>query len=319
MRALVFEAFGGPEVLHIAAVPRPVLAPEQVLVRVEYAGLNFADVYRRQGNYHLAGTPPWILGYEGAGVVAELGSEVEGLTIGDRVAFADSPHANAEFAAVNAERVIPLPDDIDTDTAAALLLQGLTAQYLVADSHVVKPGEIVVVHAAGGGVGLLLTQMARHNGATVVGLASSEAKRAAAVAAGATHVFGYDGWKAAVLDAVGPADVVYDSIGATLPDSLAVARTGGSVVFYGMAGGDPVPVDPRLLMDRSLTLTGGDLWNILMTAEDRRSRANALFAAVRNGNLNVRIAATYALEDGADAHRFLQARGAIGKVLLRIT
>lgn len=318
MRALVFERFGGPEVLHEADMPRPVPTARQALVRVEYAGLNFADVYRRQGNYHLAGTPPWILGYEGAGVIEALGDEAQGFAVGDRVAFADSPHANAEFAAVDAERLIPLPEDIGTDTAAALLLQGLTAQYLVADSHVVRPGEIVVVHAAGGGVGLLLVQLARRCGATVVGLASSEEKRAAAKAAGAAHVFGYDDWKNSVVTSVGAADVVYDSIGATLADSLAVARTGGTVVFYGMAGGDPAPVDPRLLMDRSLTLTGGDLWNVLVSADDRRTRANALFEAIRAGQLDVRIAATYPLAQGADAHRFLQGRGAIGKVLLRI-
>ncbi len=318
MRALVFETFGGPEVLHEADVPRPIPAAHQALVRVEYTGLNFADVYRRQGNYHLAGTPPWILGYEGAGVIAELGDEVEGLSVGDRVAFADSPHANAEFAAVDAERLIPLPDDIGTDAAAALLLQGLTAQYLVADSHVVRPGEVAVVHAAGGGVGLLLVQLARRCGATVVGLASSEAKRAAAKAAGAVHVFGYDDWKDVVLGSVGAADVVYDSIGSTLMDSLAIARTGGTIVFYGMAGGDPAPVDPRLLMDRSLTLTGGDLWNVLVSAENRRTRANQLFEAIRAGQLDVKIAATYPMAQGAEAHRFLQSRGAIGKVLLRI-
>ncbi len=318
MWALVFEAFGGPEVLHVAEVPRPLPGPSQALVQVEFAGLNFADVYRRQGNYHLAGTPPWILGYEGTGIVVELGAAVEGLAIGDRVAFADSPHANAEFTAVDTDRLIPLPADVPSETAAALLLQGLTAQYLVNDSHSVSASDTVVVHAAGGGVGLLLCQLARRRGATVVGLASSEAKRSAALAAGAKHVFGYENWRDEVLRSVGAADVVYDSIGATLPDSLATARTGGTVVFYGMAGGDPAPVDPRLLMDRSLTLTGGDLWNVLVSGEDRRRRAGELFDAVRAGELDVRIAAIYPLSEGAEAHRFLQDRRAIGKVLLRI-
>ncbi len=318
MRALVFEAFGGPEVLHMADVARPLPGPHQALVQMEYAGLNFADVYRRQGNYHLAGTPPWILGYEGAGVVVELGTGVRGLAVGDRVAFADSPHANAELAAVDTERLIPLPADIPSETAAALLLQGLTAQYLVNDSHAVRARETVVVHAAGGGVGLLLCQLARRREATVIGLASSEAKRAAALAAGAQYVFGYENWGEEVLRSAGAADVVYDSIGSTLLDSMAIAKTGGTVVFYGMAGGDPAPVDPRLLMDRSLTLTGGDLWNVLTSADDRRRRANELFSAVRGGELDVRIAATYRLSEGAEAHRFLQGRGAIGKILLRI-
>lgn len=318
MQALVFHRFGGPEILHVEDVAVPPISPYQVLVRVHVAGLNFADVYRRQGNYHLAGDPPWILGYEGAGTVEALGAAVKGFSVGARVCFADSPHANAEFAAVDADRLIPLPSDIAFETAAALLLQGLTAQYLVTDSYWVKEGETVVVHAAGGGVGLLLCQLARYRGATVVGLASSADKRAAAAGAGAAHVFGYDSWETAVQDAVGPVDVVYDSVGATLGKSLKIARTGGSIVFYGMAGGDPEPVDPRLLMDRSLTLTGGDLWNVLTSGEVRRARARALFHAVRTNALRVTIAKTFRLEEGAEAHRYLESRAAIGKVLLAV-
>lgn len=302
MNALTFERFGGPEVLRFGAVADPQPAEGEVLVRTGAVGLNFADVYRRRGNYHLSGAPPYIAGYEAAGTIVETG---------ERVAFADSPNANAELVAVPREKLIPLPDDISDETAAALLLQGLTAYFLTHDTHAVRAGERVLVHAAAGGVGLLLVQIAKLRGAFVVGLASSEAKRAAVLEAGADRALSYDDWRSER-----DVDVVYDSVGSTLDASLAAARTGGHVVFYGMAGGDPKPVDPRVLMDRSLTLSGGDLWNVLRTRADRVARAEALFAWVRDGRLRVRIAERFPLARGADAHRYLESRAAIGKVLL---
>ena len=160
MRALTFSRFGGPEVLEVREIADPEPRPGHAVVRLEAIGLNFADVYRRRGNYHLAGDPPWIAGYEGAGVVASVpaGSPFR---LGDRVGFADSPFANAELVSVPDEKLIPLPDDVSTETAAGLRLQGLTAQYLTRDSHAVRPDETVLVHAAAGGVGLLLVQIAR--------------------------------------------------------------------------------------------------------------------------------------------------------------
>jgi len=317
MHALVFEAFGGPEVLQWREVPDPLPQSGQVLVRTRAIGLNFADIYRRKGHYHLAGDPPWIAGYEASGEVvsAPPGSI---FAAGDRVAFADSPHANAELVAVDADRLVPLPDDVSHETAAALLLQGLTAQYLLRDSHRVQVGESVLVHAAAGGVGQLLVQLAVAAGARVLALASTVEKCAAALAAGAHLAVTYgDDWvNVARVFATGGVDVAYDSVGSTLHDSLRAVRTGGQVVFYGMAGGDPEPVDPRLLMDESKTLTGGDLWNVLRTPDDRRSRSRELFEAVRGGALEVHIAARYPLAQGAAAHAFLESRGAIGKVLL---
>ena len=317
MKALVFNAFGGPAVLEYRELPDPVPGPGQCLVRLQVIGLNFADVYRRQGRYHLAGTPPWIAGYEGAGIVVSA-PEGSGLVPGAAVAFADSPHANAELAAVDADRLIPLPPGIPATTAAALLLQGLTAQYLVRDSHPLKAGETALVHAAAGGVGLLLTQMIKLMGGRVLAMASTEAKREAALQAGADQALDYsEGWPERVRALTrGGADVVFDSVGTTVLQSLAATRTGGRVVFYGMAGGNPPAVDPRLLMDGSLTLTGGDLWNVLRTGEDRIRRAGELFQWVLDGRLQVRIAATYSLADGAAAHHFLEGRGAIGKVVM---
>ena len=320
MHALTFSRFGGPDVLEWTALPDPQPAPGIAVVCTRAIGLNFADIYRRQGRYHLAGAPPWIAGYEASGEIAALhAADADGrFRLGQRVAFADSAFANAELVAVPLDHLIALPDDIDHDTAAALLLQGLTAQFLVEDSHRVQAGETVLVHAAGGGVGQLLVQLARAKGARVIALASSEDKRRAALAAGALHaVDSGDGWPARVRAlAADGVDVVYDSIGRTLADSLALARTGGSVVFFGMAAGDPDPVDPRLLMDRSLTLTGGDLWNVLTTAQARQQRAERLFAAVRAGHLALSIAARFPLRDGAQAHALLESRGSVGKVLL---
>ena len=323
MKALCFEKFGGPEVLKYRDLPEPVLAPGTAVVRLRAIGLNFADIYRRRGNYHLAGGPPFVPGYEGAGVVevcAESMPNEPVIKAGDRVAFADSPYANAELVAVPLEKLIPLPDDISFETAAALLLQGLTAHYLTRDSHRITTGEQAVVHAAAGGVGLLLVQIIKLLGGKVIALTSSEAKRVAAIEAGADAVVLYgQGWEEAVLrltrDDKG-ADVVYDSVGATLEASLGLARKGGQVVFYGMAGGDPALVDPRRLMDESKTLTGGDLWNVLTSRAERIARAAELFEWVRREKLQVRISEEFPLREGAKAHAYLESRQSIGKVLL---
>lgn len=319
MHALTFSRFGPPEVLDYRAVPDPLLAPGHALVRTEAIGLNFADIYRRRGHYHLAGTPPYIAGYEAAGtIVAQCGDSP--FAVGSRVVFADAPFANAELVAVPFDKLIALPDDLPADLAAAAALQGLTAQYLVADSHAVTPGETVLIHAAAGGVGLMLVQMAKRLGATVIGLTSSADKAHAVRAAGADRVLLYGSDWARQAQALGRdgrgVDVVYESLGTTLLDSLGATRTGGQVVFYGMAAGDPPAIDPRLLMDGSKTLTGGDLWNVLTSASARRQRAAMLFDGIRSGAVTVHIARRFALADGAAAHAFLESRQSSGKVLL---
>jgi len=320
MHALTFDRFGAANVLQWTERPDPIPGPDQVVVRMKSIGLNFADVYRRNGNYHLSGSAPWVLGYEGAGVVEVPVAADTMFPAGARVGFADMAHANAEQVVVDRDRLIALPDDIDFDTAAAVLLQGLTAQYLVTDSFVVRHGDVAVVHAAAGGVGLLLVQMLKSLGAVVLGIASSEAKRDAVITAGADVAVGYGEWVQAARSLTGGhgANVVYDSVGRTLGDSLAAARIGGTVVFYGMAAGDPDPVDPRLLMDRSLTLTGGDLWNVLTGPDVRRERAAALFQQIRQGVVTPHIAARFPLREGARAHEYLESRSAIGKVLLTL-
>jgi len=318
MHALTFSRFGPPQVLEYREVPDPVLQPGQAIVQLEAIGLNFADVYRRQGRYTLRGEAPFIAGYEGAGTVLEVAPNAP-FRVGDRVAFCDSPFAHAQRVAVHFDHLIALPDDISCETASALLLQGLTADYLIRDSHRVMAGEWVLVHAAAGGVGLLLVQLARAQGGRVLGLTSSAAKARAVEQAGAEAVVLYDqDWVKEARAQGGGAgmDGVYDSVGTTLTQSLEAARTRGTVVFYGFAGGDPALVNPRVLMDRSLTLIGGDLWNVLSSAFERRSRAQSLFERVRSGQLVLHIAARIPLAEGARAHELLESRQSVGKVLL---
>lgn len=319
MKALVFNTFGGPEVLEYCEVMDPVIGPDEILVRMKAIGLNFADIYRRKGNYHLAGRPPYILGYEGAGIVEKVGVEVQGISSGDRIAFADVPFANAELVAVPYEKLIPLPGSVSFKEAASILLQGLTAHYLTRDSYAVKNNDVVLVHAAAGGVGQLLVQIVKLLGGKVIGLTSSKEKIEVAKKVGADLVLQYkDDWMQRVLEETNGkgVDVVYESIGSTLMDSFAVTRIAGTVVFYGMSGGDPAPVDPRMLMDTSKTLTGGDLWNVLTSKEERVTRSKDLFRWIEEGKVNVSEPTTFALRDGQEAHRYLESRKSTGKILL---
>lgn len=317
MKALTFSTFGDSSVLDYKNVPDPILKDGEILLEMKSIGLNFADIYRRNGNYHLVGNPPFIAGYEGAGIVVDANGNSE-FKPGDRVAFADVPLANAELVAVPVTHVIPLPDDISFEIAASVLLQGLTAHYLATDSHQTKIGDTVLIHAVAGGVGQILTQISKILGATVVGLTSSPIKAAVASQIGADYVFLYqDDWTQKVFEAFsGGVDVVYDSIGNTLKDSLKVAKTRGKVVFYGMSGGDPEPVDPRVLMDSSKTITGGDLWNYLNSREERVNRATQLFDWIRTGQLALSDPTIFKLSDGKTAHDFLESRKSTGKIIL---
>lgn len=320
MKALYFEQFGTADVLQYGDVNRPLLQPDEVLIETKSIGVNFADVYRRKGNYHLEGEPPFILGYEGAGVIVALGSAVTGYQLGDALGFADVPYANAQFVAVPTEKAIRLPAGISFDIAAALLLQGLTAQYLTTDSYAIQPGDTVLVHAAAGGVGQNLVQLAKIKGARVIGLTSSLTKAAIVTQLGADEVFLYDSdWVESVKRlSNGGVNVVYDAVGSTLTDSFSATKIGGHVVFYGMAGGDPLLVDPRMLMDTSKTLTGGDLWNILTSASIRQERADYLFALILSGQLQTPQMTHFPLAEGANAHRLLESRQSSGKLLLHV-
>jgi NADPH:quinone reductase len=318
MLALVFDRFGGPDVLRIAELPDPVPSSNEVIVATRAIGLNFADVYRRRGDYHLAGTPPYIAGYEAAGEVVRVGADVSSLRVGARVGIVDVPFCNAELVRVPETHAIPLPDAIPFELAAALLLQGLTAQYLVEDSYRVEPGCHVLVQAAAGGVGQLVVQLARSRGARVLGIVSRHAKVFVAEAAGAERVLlRSEAWvEEARRWSAGGVDVTYDAVGTTLLDSLRVLRDRGTAVFFGMAGGDPPAIPPRMLMDRSLTLVGGDLWSYLTSAGERQRRAQRLFEAVVSGTLRASSVTRFPLRDGALAHALLESGTSDGKVVL---
>lgn len=320
MKALVFNEFGDSTVLQYTEIPNPEIRPNEVLVRTKSIGLNFADIYRRKGNYHLAGEPPFILGYEGAGIIEAVGKNVSQVQVGDRVAFADVPFANAEQVAVPSEKLIVLPEEISFDVAASILLQGLTAHYLTNDSYKVKANDSVVIHAASGGVGQNLVQIAKLYNARVIALTSTAEKGKKALEVGADIAFTYDeDWTQSVMkytDGKG-ADVVYDSVGSTLEDSFQATRIGGTVVFFGMSGGDPAPIDPRMLMDTSKTLTGGDLWNVLTSFEERQKRSKQLFDWIISVKLQLQSPTVFPLEEGAKAHDFLESRKSTGKILLK--
>ena len=318
MKALTFSRFGDSNVLEYSEMPTPQLNANDILVKMHAIGLNYADIYRRKGNYHLTRNPPYIAGYEGAGIVIDANNHAD-FKIGDRVAFADVPRANAELTAVPVDHAIPLPAHISFDTAASALLQGLTAHYLTTNSHYIKENETVLIHAAAGGVGQLLTQICVTNKAIVIGLTTSKSKESIISENGAQAVFNLKSdWKNDVLNFTNGkgVDVVYDSVGSTLQDSLAITKMGGQVVFYGMSGGDPKPVDPRILMDGSKTLTGGDLWSYLTSKEERIKRAHKLFDWIKTDKIKIAAPIKFSLSQGKAAHDFLESGKSAGKVLL---
>ena len=318
MRAVRVEAHGGPEVLVPADVDDPSPGEDEVEVEVEAAGVNYIDTYVRSGLY--PATLPTVPGLEGAGTVRSVGPGVVDVAVGDRVAFCDGPGSYAQRAVIPAARVVPVPDALSTEQAAAALLQGMTAHYLVHDTHPVAPGDVVLVHAGAGGMGLLLCRMASALGATVIATTSTEEKGELAREAGAHHVLRYEGFSDRVrelTDGRGVA-VVYDGVGATTFDgSLASLRVRGVMALYGAASGPVPPVDPqRLNSGGSLWLTRPSLGWHVMTTEALRDRAASVFGSVVDGTLPVRVGARYALDDAAQAHRDLEGRATTGKLLL---
>ena len=314
MKALAFSTFGTPEVLKYIDVAEPTLKSDEVLVQMKAIGLNYADVYRRKGNYHLKGEPPYIAGYEGAGVIVD-NNIIEGFKNSDKICFADVPFANAEFVAVPVEKCIPLPSEISFETAASVMLQGLTAQYLTTDSYTVSANDVVLIHACAGGVGQLLVQICKMKGAKVIGLTSSKDKRNTAIANGCDAVFLYnEDW--VKLCKIEQISVVFESVGTTILESFETVKETGSVVFYGFAGGNPPPIDPRMLMDGSKKLIGGDLWSYLISKEERVSRSKVLFDWIIEGKINIPSPTSFALADGRMAHELIESRKSTGKIIL---
>ncbi|MWA03873.1 zinc-binding dehydrogenase [Actinomadura sp. LD22] len=318
MRAIVVSASGGPEVLVPGERPDPVPGPGELLVDVAASGVNFIDVYFRTGAY--AQPLPYVPGVEGAGTVAAVGEGVAGVAVGDRVAWANVQGSYAEKAVVPADEAVPVPDAVGLDDAAAALLQGMTAHYLTRSVHEVKPGDTVLVHAAAGGMGLLLTQVCKAAGARVIGTASTPGKMRTARDAGADEVLGYDGFADRVRELTGGEGVavVYDGVGApTFDGSLASLRRRGVLALYGAAGGKVPPFDPqRLNAAGSLFLTRPTLVHYTATREELLERAADVYGWIASGTLELRIGKRYDLADAASAHADLEARRTTGKLLL---
>jgi len=320
MKAVRIETHGGPEVLRVVELPTPKPGPGQVLVGIEAVGLNFIDTYQRSGLYQLP--LPAVLGQEGAGRVVSLAADVKTLKVGDRVAFAHAMGAYADSVVIAADRLVPVPNGVTSRVAAAVLLQGMTVQYLVTDTFGLKPGHTCLIHAAAGGVGLLLIQVAKRKGATVIGTVSTPEKAQLARGAGADHVINYveEDFEPAVKQLTGGrgVQVVYDSVGkTTFAKSLNVLAPRGMLVTFGQSSGAVPPFDPLLLSQRgSLFLTRPVLGHYIATRDELLARANETLGWVADGRLKVRIDSEYPLAAVADAHRRLESRQSAGKILL---
>jgi NADPH:quinone reductase len=309
MRAVQIDKHGGPEVLELVDLPSPEPGEGQLLVEVAAVGVNFRDVYEREGAY--GGELPAVIGAEGAGRV---------MGTGERVAWVAAPGSYAEQVVVDDERAVPVPDGVSDELAAAALLQGITAHYLSTSTHAVEADENVLIHAAAGGVGLLLTQMVAMRGARVIATTSTEEKAQLAREAGAAEVIEYDGFARRVrelTDGAG-ADVVYDGVGATTFDeSLASLRPRGDMVLFGAASGRVPPFDPMRLEDGgSLYLTRPSIRHYTATREELIDRARDVFTWIAEGTLEVRIGARYPLDEARRAHEDLEGRRSSGKLLL---
>ena len=320
MRTVVVKRNGGPEVLEVAERETPRPGPGELLVDVAAAGVNFMDIYQREGRPPYAVPPPFVPGAEGAGTVAALGDGAAGFAVGDRVAWAGLSQGYAEQVVVPADRVVPVPAGVDPTIAAAVMLQGLTAHYLASSTYPVAASDVVVVHAAAGGVGLLLTQIVKMRGGVVVGTTSTAEKADLARRAGADHVAGYDTFVEVAREVSGGAGaaVVYDGVGRTTFDAgLTALRPRGHLVLYGAASGPVPPFElQRLAASGSLYVTRPVLGHHIATRDELRWRAGDLFDWIRDGKLTVRIGATYPLDEAGRAHDDLGARRTTGKLLL---
>jgi len=322
MQAIQVSQPGGPEALTPVDVPVPTTKPNEALVEIKAAGVNFIDVYLREGRY--PAPLPFINGQEGAGIIKEVGSEVSGLNPGDRVAYSSSLGSYAEFAAVPAARLVKIPDGLSFEQAAAAMLQGMTAHYLVHGSYKLQAGETALIHAAAGGVGLLLVQMAKKLGARVIATAGTAEKRQLALDAGADECIVYtqadfEAETKRVTDGKG-VHVVYDGVGkATFDKDLEVLRPRGYLVLFGGSSGAVPPFDLiKLSQKGSLFITRPTLAHYTATREELDWRASDVLGSIARGELKLRIHKTYPLVEAAQAHRDLEGRRTTGKLLLKL-
>ncbi|HEX2143105.1 MAG TPA: quinone oxidoreductase [Glycomyces sp.] len=318
MKAIVVEQTGGPGVMRLLEGEDPGPRPGQIAVRVAAAGVNFIDVYHRVGLY---GLPlPFTPGLEGGGYVAAVGEGVSGFAVGDEVAWKNVPGSYADLVLGDAAEFVPVPEKVAVETAAAVILQGLTAHYLCNAVYDVQEGDTVIVHAAAGGMGLLLTQMVKLKGGTVVGTVSTDAKAELARQNGVDHVLRYEGFGAKARELTGGDGVaaVFDGVGkSTFDEGLAALRRRGVMALFGQASGPVPPVDPQALnKGGSLVLTRPTLHDFTATREEYLWRAREVFQMIEDDNLLVRVGETFRLEEAPEAHQALESRKTTGKLLL---
>lgn len=320
MKAIQVTQAGGPEVLQLADIPIPKPKPHEALVKIAASGVNFIDIYQREGRYKVA--LPFVLGQEAAGVVTEVGAEVKSAKAGERVAWTGILGTYAEYAAVPADRLVPIPEGVTNQQAAAAMLQGMTAHYLSHDTFPLKKGQTALIHAAAGGVGLLLLQMAHNIGARVIGTVSTDEKAALARQAGADEIILYtkSDFEAEIkrITAGNGVDVVYDGVGkTTFEKGLSVLRPRGYMVLFGGSSGAVPPFDLIQLSTKgSLFITRPTLGHYIATTGELRARSGAVFSMIAEDKLKLRIEHTYKLADAQQAHRDLEGRRTTGKLLL---
>lgn len=320
MKAVCIAKTGGPEVMRLKNMPLPEPDAGEVRVRLSYAGVNFIDVYIRNGYYERP--LPLTLGMEGAGIVDAVGDGVIEFKPGDRVAYAGHPGSYAEYSLVKVQELIPLPEDISLQEGAAFPLQGMTAHYLTHDFYRIRKGDTVLVHAAAGGVGLQTVQWLKHMGARVIATVSTTEKAKVASMAGADDVILYtkEDFVAETLDITdgNGADYIIDGVGkTTFMGDLEAVKVRGHVCLFGAASGAADPLGPYALMPKSITVSGGSLFNFIRTREELLHRAHDVIDGMREGWLNIRIEHAFMLKEAAHAHRLLQSRGTTGKLLLK--
>ncbi len=319
MKAIQVSQYGRPEVLKIQEVRIGKPGNGQALIRIHAAGVNFIDVYQRRGTYPVK--LPFTPGLEGAGIVEAIGEGVTNVKPGDRVAYVHEPGSYAEQCLVHAQHLIPLPSEISFEQGAAFPLQGMTAHYLLHEFRKVRANDVVLIHAAAGGMGLLLVQWAKHLGARVLGTTSSTEKAQIAREAGADEVILYT--KQDFVSEVKRfthdhgADLIIDGVGkTTFTGNMEAAALRGNVVIFGAASGPADPISPNAFMSRSLTVSGGSLFNYLLSAEELLKRAHAVIKGIQEGWLQLRIDQVFPLEQAHQAHQKLEERKSSGKLLL---
>jgi NADPH2:quinone reductase len=323
MKAMQVIQAGDPSVLRLQELPNPKPGPGEALVRNHLVGVNFADIYMRNGSARVPVPFPFTPGIEGAGTVESVGEGVREVKSGDRVAYAGGPGSYAEYHIAKAFQLAPLPADLTFQQGAAAILQGMTAHYLLHEFYPIRQGSTVLVHAAAGGMGRLLIQWLKHMGAIAIGTVSTEEKAQVAREAGADHVILYSrqdfAEEAKKLTGGKGVDYIIDGVGkSTFSKNYDALRTRGWATVFGMASGPADPLVPNSLMAKALTISGGSLFNFMNTREEVLRRANDVFAGVRDGWLKLRVFRTLPLEQAAEAHRLLESRATTGKLLLQV-